>query len=260
MKRIRYLVLGMLAGCSGSSPAPPVQPPVPPPPPVMNDSPGGVWSGTRPNGTGIIVLVSEDGDIRIIDAFGNQGFGQLDVTNQTDIAASYALAPPFGGSIVDGSDSGACDLTGTLAERLSMTYDVACTTSLGGAFGGTISLTYDPVYEMDSSIARIAGNWDMQGDVLTIDVNGALFMQSSQTGCVWNGQVTLLDTDWNLYAMSATAESCQGPSAPLSGTTWDGLVTILLAPGEPQLEALVGGLTADVDGLPASNVLGLPRI
>ena len=64
MIRIRYLLLGMVAGCSGSSPAPPVQPPVLPPPPVVNDSPGGVWSGTRPNGTDIIVLVSEDGGIR----------------------------------------------------------------------------------------------------------------------------------------------------------------------------------------------------
>ena len=260
MKRIRYLFLGILAACSGSSPAPPADPPLPPPPPVTNESPGGVWSGTRPNGTDIIVLVGESGDMRIIDPFGNQGFGQLDVANQTDITASYLLAPPFGGSLIDGSDAGSCDFAGTLAERQSMTYDVACTTSLGGAFGGTITLTYDPVYEMDSSLARVAGTWDVQGDVLVIDVNGALFLQSSQTGCVWNGQVSLIDTEWNLYAMSATAENCQGPSAPLSGTSWDGLVSILLAPGAPQVEALVGGLSADVDGLPASNVLGLPRI
>jgi len=259
MKTIRYLLLLLVTACSdGAGPpaSPPVSPPVSPPP-VVNQSPGGVWNGTRPNGTSIIVLISESGEIRIVDAFGNQGFGTVVVTNETDITSDYLLAPPFGGSLIDGSDSGSCNLVGIIQERQTIDYDVACTTSLGGAFGGTILLTYDPAYDMDSSIARIAGTFDVQGDVLTIDVNGALFLQNTQTGCVANGQVTLLDTQWNLYSVSLTTESCQGESAPLNGANWEGLVTILVAEGA---EALVGGLTADVNGLPVSLVLALPRI
>ena len=97
-----------------------------------------------------------------------------------------------------------------------MDVDASCTTSLGEMVGGPIALTYDPVYDMDSSFARIAANYDVQGEVMTIDVNGALFMQSAQSGCVWNGQVSLIDTDWNLYAVTATSDNCQGLFAPLA--------------------------------------------
>jgi len=259
MKVFRYSVLIWLAACNsgddgaGGS----VPPPLSPPPPATMQSPGGIWTGTRPNGTDIIVLISETSEMRIVDAFGNQGFGQVVVSNQTDIASDYLLAPPFGGSLIDGSDSGSCMLNGIVQERQSIDYEVECMTALGGVFGGTILLTYDPVYDMDSSLARVAGMYDMQGDVLTVDVNGALFVQNSQTGCVANGQVALLDIEWNLYDVSMTTENCQGSSAPLNGANWEGLATILIAPGA---EAVLVGLTAGVDGLPVSLILALPPI
>ena len=263
MKIFRYLVAGILAGCSndglkdGIFDDPNLPLPPPPPPPPLNELPGGVWNGTRPSGTSIIVLISESGKLRVVDPFGNQGFGQVRMDNVTEISADYHLAPPFGGSLIDGSDSATCRFDGTVEERVSIDYDVSCLTSLGETFGGSVLLTYDPAYDMDSSLARIAGNYDVQGEVLTIDVDGVLFMQSSQSGCVWNGRVGLMHTDWNLYGMTATSENCQGAFAPIAGASWDGMVTILTAPGA---EALVGGITAEVDGLPVSNVLALPRL
>jgi hypothetical protein len=247
------LLLIFAAACSdGGGPPAPISPP-----PVANQSPGGIWYGVRPNGTGIIVLIGESGAIRIIDEFGNQGFGMATVTNQTVITADYLLAPPYGGTLIDGSDAGACMFSGVLQERQTMDYDVECSTSLGGSFGGTILLTYDPVYDMDSSIARIAGTFDFAGDVLTIDVNGAIFLQSGQSGCVVNGQVSLIDTEWNLYGVSIITQNCQAEFAPLNGADWNGLASILFGDG---VEVLVGGLTADVNGLPVSLVLALPRI
>jgi hypothetical protein len=266
VKRLAFLLWAVLAGCGGgnsSGPVPPVGPPPPvspppPPPPVAQGSPGGVWQGERPNGTQIIVFISEDGDFRLIDPFGNQGFGQLVLGPlENEMSVDYHLAPPFGGSLIDGSDSASCNFNGTFQERTSIDIEASCLTSMGEMFGGPILLTYDPAYDMDSSFARIAASYDVQGDVLTIDVNGALFMQSAQTGCVWNGQVMLLDTEWNLYAVSATSENCQGLFAPLAGATWEGLGTILTAEGA---EALVGGITAEIEGLPRSVVWAFPRL
>ena len=180
MKRPYVLPLILLAACSGSGNGPIVDPPT-----VVNQSPGGVWYGTRPNGTPIVVLINEAGDLRIIDEFGNQGFGQMVVTNGTEISASYQVAPRFGRTLIDGSDSWACSLTGTLQERQSINYTLSCTTSLGGQIGGEIALTFDAVYESGSSIARIAGTYETSlGNVLTIDVNGALFVQDINSGSV----------------------------------------------------------------------------
>jgi len=228
-----------------------------PPPAVVNASPGGIWTGVRPNDTPIIVLISEAGEMRILDEFGNQGFGTVQVTNQTDVASSYQIAPPFGDSIIDGSSGATCNLSGSIQERLSIDYTIECTTSLGGTFGGAILLTYVPEYGQDSSIARIAGQYDVGGDVLTIDAAGALFLQGSQTGCVVSGEVLVMDAARNLYDVRLTTENCQPPNDPLNGASWDGLGTILPNGGG---EILLTGLTAVVDGLPVSLILVLPRI
>ena len=135
MRRIGLMSVLVLTACGGGSggsgPAAGIQPP---PPTLVNASPGGIWTGTRPNGTSIIVLISEAGEMRILDEFGNQGFGTVQVTNQTDVTSSYQIAPPFGDSIIDGSSSATCNLSGSIQERVSIDYTIECTTSLGGTF------------------------------------------------------------------------------------------------------------------------------
>ena len=212
----------------------------------------------RPNGTQIINLISEAGEFRQIDPFNNQGFGQVILgPMQDEISIDYHLAPPFGGTLIDGSDSAACNFSGGFMERTSIDVEASCLTSMGQMFGGPISLAYDPVYEMDSSFARIVGNYDALGEVLTIDVNGALFMQGPLTGCVWNGQVSLIDPDWNLYRVNATSENCLGMFAPFSGKEWSGLGTVLTDTGA---DSLLGGITAEIDGVPRSLVWAFPQM
>jgi len=254
MKRVALLSLLVIAACGGGGGGGGKPPP---PPPPANDSPGGIWTGVRPNGTPIVVLISEAGEIRILDEFGNQGFGTVQVTNRTNITATYQIAPPFGGTVIDGSDSATCGLTGTLQERVSIEYQIDCTTSLGTPFGGAITLTYSAAYDTDSSLVSIAGQYDADGDVLTIDAAGAVFLQGSQTGCVVNGQVSVLQVEWNLYAVTALTENCQPPYDALNGASWEGLGTVVPEVGA---DTLVSGLTTVVGGLPVSLVLVLPRL
>jgi len=254
MKRVGLLSLLVLAGCGGGGGD---GGGITRPPPPANDSPGGIWAGERPNGTPIVVLISETGEIRILDEFGNQGFGTVVVTNQTNVTANYRIAPPFGDTVIDGSESATCSFAGTLQERVSMEYQLDCMTSLGTAFGGAITLTYSAAYDTDSSLASIAGQYDADGDVLTIDATGAVFLQGSQTGCVVNGQVSVLRSAWNLYAVTAATENCQPPYDPLNGASWEGLGTVVPEVGA---DTLLGGLTTEVGGLPVSLVLVLPRL
>lgn len=257
MKGLCVLPVLILTACSSSSGNGSGQP-ISPPPPVVNQSPGGIWHGDRPNGTPIIVLISEAGDLRVLDPFGNQGFGVAVVANDTEFSVDYQLAPEFGGTLIDGSDSASCSFTGSLQERQSIDMVAACTTSLGTELGGPILLGYDPEYESGSSIARVAGTYDTSnGNVLTIDVNGALFVQDIATGCVINGEVSLIDVAWNLYGVEFVTEACQGEATPLNGLTWTGMATMTVVAGR---DTVIAGLITDVSGLAAALNITLERI
>ena len=253
----RYLLLLLFLGACGGSGGGPIQPP--PPPPVVNEKPGGIWFGARANGTEIVVLISEDGNIRVIDEFGNQGFGTATVSNGTEMSATYKLVPQFARTLIDGSDFADCTFEGTVQERVTMTVTASCLTSFGTALGGSdIVLTYDESYEMDSSIARVAGTYmNPDGDIMTIDVNGALFLQNVQFGCVVNGEISLLDTDWNLYSVNLVMESCMAEAEPFNGASWSGFVSVAVIDG---FEFVAGGLVADVDGQDTSLIVTWQRI
>jgi hypothetical protein len=256
MHRFGWILFAVLTACSGGgggggSSASIV------PPPVVNDSAGGIWRGVRPNGTEIVVLISEVGEFRTLDPFGNQGFGLAVVTNQNEISIDYSLVAPFNNTIIDGSESADCELSGSFQERVSLNYDNTCMTEMGNEFAGAFALTYDPVYDNVSSIARVVGSYDDEGDVLTIDANGALFAQSAEGGCVSNGQVSIIDSAWNLYAVQFTMESCQGEDEPLNGVPWSGLATLLSIDGA---DVILGGFTAEVGGRSVSLVVAIQRI
>ena len=251
---IALTVCGCGGSGSGSSGVGPARTSIPE---IVNQSLGGIWRGARPNGTEITVLVSETGEFRVLDDFGNQGFGQAVVTNGSEVSIVYDLAPSFDRALIDGSDSGVCTLAGSVRARQSFDYEVTCTTSLGTEFGGEISLAYDGVYDRDSSIARIVGTYDNLGDALTIDANGVLFEQSVGTGCVINGNAAVIDPEWNLYEVTFVTESCGGLYAPLAGASWSGLATLL---DEQGVAFVLGGFTAQVDGKAVSLILTLPKI
>ncbi len=251
---MRFTILfltALLVGCGGGGNDGP-----PPPPP--NDSAGGIWQGTRPSGTEIVVFVSETGEFRMLDPFGNVGHGTLTVSNQTEINIQYEIFAPFGGTIFDGSESSSCTATGTIDERIVLPITTACVSSLGTNFGGDIELTYQDVYARNSSLAEIAGSYDNQGEVWTIDGAGLVFEQNSQTGCVLDGQVSIIDASWNLYDATFTTNSCAGSFAPLNGARWNGLVA--LAMDDTGRDVLIGAFDTSHDFGVAGLIVALPEL
>src|SRR5690606_35848251 len=66
---------------------------------------------------------------------------------------------------------------------------------------------YDPLYERDSSLDKLSGLWDEEFGVVSIDQSGSFFMQDS-FGCVYDGQVSIIDAQFNAYSLSMTVSSC----------------------------------------------------
>jgi hypothetical protein len=227
------------------------------PSPVVNQSLGGIWTGIDNSGNDIIALATETGQFHFLDLTNDaQGFGTGSVANGNSVSLSYTIVAALGTTLSDGSTSGTCAGTGTVQQRQSLSVSVSCTTS-ASSWTGSATLTYDATYDRDSSLALVAGNYDDLGDVLNINSNGVLFEQSATTGCVLNGQVSIINSAWNAYDVAFTVSSCQGQETVLNGSVWDGIAVLELDAGN---ETLIAAVTGTVQGTTFSLIAAFPEI
>ena len=248
---ICMLVIGPLAACSGGGDGGAVTPP------VSNQSPGGIWEGIDANGDQIIALVTETGRLHVVDEDGTQGFGNVSVANGNDISGDFTLVAELGSTLLDGSAFADCTLDGTGSERTSLSITIDCTTGNGTMDTDTLSLTYNNLYARDSSLATIAGQYDDSGAVLNVSSTGVVDEQDPVTGCVINGQVSIINASWNAYDVEWSYASCLGQFAALNGATFTGIGTLdnTVTP-----ELVFVGATGDVQGVTVAILTVIPRI
>ena len=229
-------------------------------PPLSNQSVGGVWEGTDSDGDDIVGLVTEDGTFHFIDPSG-QGFGRISVSNNNQVSATYIYVADLGTAFSDGSTSAACTLSGTIAERQSLTVNSECTTTQGSVSQVSAALAYSSLYDRDANLATIEGLYDDLGNVLSIDSAGLLFEQDATNGCVLNGQVTVVDPSYNAYEVEFSVENCNVGSQELNGTAWSGILTLdnTVSP-EELIFGVVGNVTISGETATFALVGRAPRI
>lgn len=192
----------------------------------MGSSAGGVWKGVDAQGVDIILLVTETGRFRMINEFFDQGSGTISIANGNEVTSAFQMLTALGSTFADGTTLASCTLSGTLVERQSLSTTINCTTTSGTPSQSVVDLTFDVIYERDSSLQVIAGSYDDAGPVLTIDANGVLFEQDPATGCISNGQVNILDAAFNVYEIRFGFSSCTGPSTFLNHTEFEGMAVL----------------------------------
>ncbi len=227
------------------------------PPPAADQAIGGAWVGTDSSGLEILALSTESGRVHwVIPSTGEQGFGTGSVSG-TAVTINYTYVAPLGFTLADGSPSATCTATGTIQARQTMAITTNCTTTLGAAFNSSASLNYDSGYDIDSSLSAIAGNYDDFGVVLNVAGDGVVFEQDPGTGCVVNGQVSIINSQYNAYDVSITYSSCLGNFAILNGATFTGIGYLdnTVAP-----QQVTVGLTGAVSGVTYSLVFTVARI
>lgn len=78
---------------------------------------------------------------------------------------------------------------------------------------GAIALAYDPITDQGSSLEAISDNWGIVntggsgGLSLVVDDNGTL-SGSDSGGCVYNGQVEIIDPAVNIYGIDLSIANC----------------------------------------------------
>lgn len=203
------------------------------PPPVPNAAVGGIWEGTvaiAGQGTyDLIGLVAEDGRGHFIQEDGVQYWGTV-TSSGNQISASINGAVEVGSQFLDGSTSGTGTITGTVTARSTIAGTSTFTTTGGTRTTGTISLRYNALYDRDSSLATIAGNYtdatSPGSDALNVSSSGEIFGQQPATGCVINGQVRTINTAYNAYDIQYSFRSCVGSASILNGSTFSGIATL----------------------------------
>ena len=216
--------------------------------PIANASPGGIWNGTD-SSTGLTVqgLVTETGRFEFIRSDGAQFIGTVNVSNFS-LSGTVTGFTPIGTTFADGSTSGTGTLTGSVAARTSMAVIIAFTTSKGTTTTIGLPLLFDPLYNVTSSLATIAGNYTESGTgtAVSVSASGAVFAQEMTTGCVVNGTVSIIDATYNAYDVSYTYANCTGAYTVLNGVTATGLATLDTALSPAQ--AIIG-ISGQVPGV-----------
>lgn len=220
------LALCAAAGCGGGGNGPSI-PPSPQEPIPSDASPGGIWEGSSSLGFTVVALVTESGQFHLLRGDGVQFVG-IASTSDERLSANFVGYAPFPQAFGDGSTTGTGTLAGTVKERKSFDADSSFRTSKGAASDSTIALSYEKLYERDSSLGTIAGNYldTERNAVMSVNDDGTLFSQDPGNHCVLNGAVSVIEPEFNLYRVSYEFSNCRGRWSRLNGTDAEGLATL----------------------------------
>lgn len=230
---------GAPAPASTSPPA--ASPPVPPPPPPPPPSFAGMWSATDPQGIPVTAFSTDSG---VFHWSGDQiqtGIGMGLQVSVSGNSVSMTLSLPRALGYDDGSRSAICTAAGTFEERVSIDLSGTCTTTEGTAFDLSMAFTYDSQYERASSLDEISGMYRVGGDILTIDTLGLLYLQMAGLGCVVNGEVSIIEPQWNAYEANVTYANCLEPLSVFNDVPMTGTVFIHEASGSDRIVAVFSG-------------------
>ena len=228
--RNRIALIGLaitMAACGGGSSFPigsfpdwPGSAPFTPPPDFTPINAGGVWEGSMFNNNAgltfeIVGVVTENGtEARFVNDIGQQ-FIISDLLGVADSQVSIPVTAiaPVGSEFIDGSTTTSGTLVVTVVERTSIDSDW----SLDTGETGTITMSYDALYERGSDLARTVGSWmDSVGVVYSVDATGGIFAQDA-LGCVYDGAVSHIIPLYNAYQVTLTVSSCPGANGDYSG-------------------------------------------
>ncbi len=199
---VAWVLILLLTACGGGGSGTTSAPPAP-----VSTNVGGIWEGTS-NTSGLILdfvgVFTEDGEGRFFDENGTQYIVSNVSGNDGSVTMNFTAVAQFGFVFLDGSTVTNGTVSGTIVERSSFNgnYSVATGES------GTISLAYDPIYDRDSSLAKLEGMWDENGfGIATFNPDGSFFEQD-MFGCVYDGQASIIDPAYNVYALTMTISLC----------------------------------------------------
>jgi len=220
--------------------------------------PDGIWRGVDSGGRDVVALVDRFSSFQFVDGFKNQGTGTLVVGTGDVVDSNFQLVTQLGATFADGTTAESCTFSGTVIERQTLTVTENCITDTGLQFEELLKLTFDALYNRDSSLTIIAGTYQTPvGSTMSIASDGLIFVQDPISGCVTNGQVRITVSFTNMYFFDYEIDNCTGGDAIWNGSSFSGLAFLDNTFSPESLEYTVIG---EVGGVPVSLVVRNDRI
>ena len=171
---------------------------------------GGLWYGVNDEGDRVDLFIAETGELHFLTENDDQGVGTATV-NGNQITTNFTLLANEGEKFFDGTTRADCSGSGSIQERQTFNADIICTTTLGFKTITNASFTYvKDVYERNSSLTTIAGNYDDGvNPTIIISEDGKVFWQDAYN-CIINGNVYEIDTNYNAYRVILNVSNCNG--------------------------------------------------
>jgi hypothetical protein len=200
---------------------------------IHDCTPGGIWRAPD----GAVTIIDESLRAHVVQPGGLQFVGDVvgvsikgagrDCFLDHDKSELHAVLP-VGSTLPDGSASARGRADASWDKRAgNLQLDSNLVTANNGTYVLSFNGAYDSLHANDSSRANVAGSYrpaaDPDAEVLTIDATGRAFSQNSRTGCVLNGTIDPVSSNFNVYRASFTYGSCQGALAVLNGAPGRGL-------------------------------------
>ncbi|NOZ37215.1 MAG: hypothetical protein GXP11_03920 [Gammaproteobacteria bacterium] len=177
----------------------------------------GIWTGDYTDSSGTICTdvkgLTYNGSVRVISEKCNVVLAGTLTVNGSNANVSFNLFDAAGTATGQSAFSGSFTLQSTIDGSLDN--------------GSRLSLRYQPVYENNSSLSLLNAYWGYRepvsggsGTILTvfnIDSAGVLPSVTTGYGCVYTAAFSILDPDYNLYAVNLTIASCSTQDGVYSG-------------------------------------------
>jgi len=182
-----------------------------------DQSPSGVWRGPFTSTTNVAVypvtgLVSEDNDAQFLASVISQRHYSGNVAvNAAALTGTLNVYRGREGPFVGFDGVQSIVLNGTASERDGLFGDYT-----GADDEGRFNLNYDRIYEDGSSLDLVRGLWiyteasaggALYTVTLDIDANGTVFGSDTE-GCVYSGQLSIIDSDFNSYRATVSVSTC----------------------------------------------------
>jgi hypothetical protein len=223
-----------------------------------NDSAVGIWSGTdSASGLTLEAFIDEAGQADFIRGDGVQYVGTVQVSGDT-LVVSVDGYTDFGASFSSGGATyGIGTVNGTVSTGGAISATLSFTPTGGSEESSTWSLTFDSTRSNTaSSLGAVAGTYTsgaafiggtdpLSSAAVTISSSGVISAQSSASGCVLNGSVTVSDSSFDIYLIAYMLSSCTGTYAVLNGVQLTGLAVLDTTVAPNQLVIGVTGQAAN---------------
>lgn len=210
-------------GCGGSdSPATNPSSPTTPTSMTLNEV-AGVYEGEIKFGSETVIvdaLISASGEVRILTEFDEQLRGTITLSNDSFENVEFASFFPENDSS-DGVVLGRLTTNGTISGDFSDTGLTGSSTFDGET--ASYSMTKYDFSDNAASLSEFSGNYAtlFSDTQISFSTDGAIDGLDDD-GCVYGGQVSVPDSNTNVYSMSITVDNCG-----IANGTFEGLATVL---------------------------------